>query len=51
MTVPATPLVDPAVLADPHPFLARLRESSPVLEVDMRMNMPVWVVKRTSDCR
>jgi cytochrome P450 len=49
MTVPATPLVDPAVLADPHPFLTRLRESSPVLQVDMRMNMPVWMVTRYDD--
>jgi cytochrome P450 len=49
MTVPATPLVDPAVLADPHPALASLRESGPVHRIDMRMGLPVWVVTRYDD--
>jgi cytochrome P450 len=49
MTVPATPLVDPAVLADPHPVLAALRESSPVHRVDMRMGLPVWMITRYDD--
>jgi len=49
MTVPATPLVDPAVLADPHPALAALRESGPVHRIDMRMGLPVWVVTRYDD--
>jgi cytochrome P450 len=49
MTVPATPLVDPAVLADPHPALAALRESAPVHRVDMRMGLPVWMVTRYDD--
>jgi cytochrome P450 len=49
MTVPATPLVDPAVLADPHPALAALRESGRVCRVDMRMGLPVWMVTRYDD--
>jgi cytochrome P450 len=49
MTVPATPLVDPAVLADPHPALAALRESGPVCRVDMRLGLPVWMVTRYDD--
>jgi cytochrome P450 len=49
MTVPATPLVDPAVLADPHPALAALRESGPVHRVDMSMGLPVWMVTRYDD--
>jgi cytochrome P450 len=49
MTVPATPLVDLAVLADPHPTLAALRESGPVHRVDMRMGLPVWMVTRYDD--
>jgi cytochrome P450 len=49
MTVPATPLVDPAVLADPHPTLAALRESGPVHRIDMRMGLPVWIVTRYDD--
>jgi cytochrome P450 len=49
MTVPATPLVDPAVLADPYPALAALRESGPVHRIDMRMGLPVWMVTRYDD--
>jgi cytochrome P450 len=49
MTVPATPLADPAVLADPHPALAAMRESGPVHRVDMRMGLPVWMVTRYDD--
>jgi cytochrome P450 len=49
MTVPATPLAEPAVLADPHPALAALRESGPVHRVDMRMGLPVWMVTRYDD--
>ncbi|HEX2074198.1 MAG TPA: cytochrome P450 [Geodermatophilus sp.] len=49
MTVPAAPLTDPAVLADPHPALAALRESGPVHRLDMRMGLPVWVVTRYAD--
>jgi cytochrome P450 len=49
MTVPATPLLDPAVLADPHPALAAMRESAPVHRVNMRMGLPVWMVTRYDD--
>jgi cytochrome P450 len=49
MTVPATPFADPAVLADPHPALAAMRESAPVHRVDMRMGLPVWMVTRYDD--
>jgi cytochrome P450 len=49
MTVPVTPLLDPAVLADPHPALAALRESGPVHRVDMRMGLPAWMVTRYDD--
>jgi cytochrome P450 len=49
MTVPATPLADPAVLADPYPALAAMRESGPVHRVDMRMGLPVWMVTRYDD--
>ena len=49
MTEPVTPLADPAVLADPHPALAALRESGPVRRVDMRMGLPVWMVTRYDD--
>jgi cytochrome P450 len=49
MTVPATPLVDPTVLADPHPALAALRESGPDHRVDMRLGLPVWIVTRYDD--
>jgi cytochrome P450 len=49
MTVPATPLVDPAVLADPHPVLAELRESGPVHRLDGSTGVPVWMVTRYDD--
>jgi len=49
MTVPVSPLTDPAVLADPHPTLAALRESGPVHRLDMRLGLPVWVVTRYAD--
>jgi cytochrome P450 len=49
MTVPATPLVDPAVLADPHPVLAELRESAPVHRLDGSTGVPVWMVTRYDD--
>ena len=49
MTVPATPLVDPAVLADPHPVLAELRESGPVHRIDGSTGLPVWMVTRYDD--
>jgi len=49
MTVPATPLVDPAVLADPHPVLAALRESGPVQRIDGASGLPVWMVTRYDD--
>jgi cytochrome P450 len=49
MTVPATSLADPALLADPHRALAALRESAPVHRVDMRMGLPVWMVTRYDD--
>jgi cytochrome P450 len=49
MTVPATPFADPAVLADPHPALAAMRESAPVHRIDMRMGLPVWMVTRYDD--
>ena len=49
MTVPATPLADPAVLADPHPTLAALRERGPVQQVELRMGVPAWVVTRYED--
>jgi cytochrome P450 len=49
MTVPATPLVDPAVLADPYPTLSALRQSGPVRRTDVRMGLPVWVVARYDD--
>src|SRR5688500_10254332 len=49
MTVPATPLVDPAVLADPHPVLAELRESGPVHRLDGSTGLPVWMVTRYDD--
>ncbi|TFV79117.1 cytochrome P450 [Blastococcus sp. CT_GayMR19] len=49
MTVPATPLVDPAVLADPHPVLAELRESGPVHRIDGSGGLPVWMVTRYDD--
>ena len=49
MTVPATPLADPAVLADPHPVLAALRESGPVRRMDMRLGLPVWMITRYDD--
>jgi cytochrome P450 len=49
MAVPATPIADPALLADPHPALAAMRESGPVHRVDMRMGLPVWMVTRYDD--
>ena len=49
MTVPATPFVDPAVLADPHPLLAELRESGPVHRIDGSTGVPVWMVTRYDD--
>jgi cytochrome P450 len=49
MTVPVTPLTDPAVLADPHPALAALRESGPAHQVDIRLGVPVWMVARYDD--
>jgi cytochrome P450 len=49
MTVPATPLVDPAVLADPHPALAALREGGPVQRIDTSRGVPVWMVTRYDD--
>ncbi len=49
MTVPATPLVDPAVLADPHPVLAALRESGPVHRIEGSAGLPVWMVTRYDD--
>jgi cytochrome P450 len=49
MTVPATPFVDPAVLADPHPLLAELRESGPVHRIDGSTGLPVWMVTRYDD--
>ena len=49
MTVPATPFTDPAVLADPYPALAALRESGPVHRLDGRLGVPVWVVTRYAD--
>jgi cytochrome P450 len=49
MTVPATPFVDPAVLADPHPLLAELRESGPVHRIDGSTGVPVWMVTRYAD--
>jgi cytochrome P450 len=49
MTVPATPLVDPAVLADPHPVLAELRESGPVHRLEGATGLPIWMVTRYDD--
>ena len=49
MTVPATPFVDPAVLADPYPALAALRNDGPVQRIDMSMGLPVWMVTRYDD--
>jgi cytochrome P450 len=49
MTVPATPLVDPAVLADPHPVLAELRVSGRVHRLDGSTGVPVWMVTRYDD--
>jgi cytochrome P450 len=49
MTVPATPLVDPAVLADPHPVLAELRESDPVHRLEGATGLPIWMVTRYDD--
>jgi cytochrome P450 len=49
MTVPAAPLVDPAVLADPHPVLAALRESGPVQRIDGATGLPIWMVTRYDD--
>ena len=49
MTVPATPLVDPAVLANPHPVLAGLRESGPVHRLDGSTSVPAWMVTRYDD--
>ena len=49
MTVPASPLADPADLTDPFPALAALRESGPVRRVEPRLGLPVWVVGRYDD--
>ena len=49
MTVPATPLSDPADPADPHPALAAMRESAPVHRVELHTGLPVWMVTRYDD--
>ena len=43
VTVPATPFVDPAVLADPHPLLAELRESVAALELALTPAESRWL--------